>query len=73
MFVMFIIGAATCLAAVLSIYLAVLHVVDGTHTFMADRWGPLTARGSRHGLGTPAIAYMGIGTHHCSSHANACT
>ncbi|GLC47854.1 hypothetical protein PLESTB_000032700 [Pleodorina starrii] len=37
MVIMFIIVATTCLASVSSIYLAVLHIVDSTHTFRADR------------------------------------
>ncbi|KAG2434142.1 hypothetical protein HXX76_007869 [Chlamydomonas incerta] len=37
MVIMFVIGGATCLASVISVYLAVLHVVDATHTFRAER------------------------------------
>ncbi|GFR48764.1 hypothetical protein Agub_g10585, partial [Astrephomene gubernaculifera] len=37
MVIMFVIGAATCLASVTSVYLAVLHIVDSTHTFRAER------------------------------------
>ncbi|KXZ55582.1 hypothetical protein GPECTOR_2g1131 [Gonium pectorale] len=37
MVIMFVIGAATCLASVISVYLAVLHLMDATHTFRPDR------------------------------------
>ena len=33
MMIMFIIGASTCIASVSSVYMAVFHVVDATHSF----------------------------------------
>ncbi|KAG2501532.1 hypothetical protein HYH03_000039 [Edaphochlamys debaryana] len=37
MVIMFVIGGSTCLASVISIYLAALSIVDATHTFQGDK------------------------------------
>ncbi|PNW72321.1 hypothetical protein CHLRE_16g673000v5 [Chlamydomonas reinhardtii] len=61
MVIMFVIGGATCLASVTSVYLAVLHVVDATHTFRAERLirkqKPAAAAGG--GGGGGALAALG--------------